>query len=134
MPIHQVHADRVTGLPKLSDTIKDWAAPVLALAGLDLGDFRAALSFAALTWNEAAVKGDPPEVIAEYVAGLAPAAAYRLSDALVELLAQMVTRRRADHAHDRRIVVDTEVVDAGPEYRISVVSMMPDAPPLIADG
>jgi hypothetical protein len=128
IPEAHVHVGRVTGMPKMSDVLKDWAAPLLEPLRGDLPVFRKGVVFAALIWNAATTMTEPAGEVASHVIDLAGSAGRSTSEEMRELVEFLIVRRRDDFGQDRRLVVATEVHDGGDEYRISVASAVPGDP------
>jgi len=123
MPNAKLHVGAIPGMPKMSDVIADWAAPLLEpLEDAPLSSFRNALSLAALIWNAATTpERTAAEVAAELVETIRGATG-AVPDELGPIVEDLVASRRRDFAQDRRVVMAAEAHDHGDDRRINVVS------------
>ena len=110
--------------PKMSDVLKEWAAPLLEPLRGDIRKFTNGVRFAATVWNAATKMPEPPEVVADWLVEAAGSIGIPFSGDTRDMLAHLITTRREDYADDDRIVIDTEVCDGGDEYRITVASAL----------
>lgn len=121
----QVHVGALPDLPKMSDVLKEWAAPMLLPLRGDLRVFRNGVRFAAIVWNAAAAPSGSPEEVARRVMRASGTVGVPLSEEMAELIELLVVQRREEYGDDPRVIIDTEVLDGGNEYRINVASAMP---------
>lgn len=104
------------GLPKMSETIRTFAAPLLARLPRDAGptEWSVELHLAALIWNQV-VNGLEREEILEEVGEAAPG---RETDPVLD---ELIARKREQFPHDRRKIIG---LDTYREHgRIQVVAL-----------
>jgi hypothetical protein len=111
--------------PKMSDVLREWAAPILDSLRGDLRAFSNGVRFAGLLWNAATVMLDVPEVVADRMMEAAGNVGVPYSGDMHGLLVDLISSRREEYCLDTRIVIETDVIDGGHEYRISVASTTP---------
>jgi hypothetical protein len=129
MPEERLHFGGVADRPKMSDVLKKWAAPILETLRGDIGAFTNGVRFAATLWNAATVMLDRPEVVADRLMEAVGAAGVPYLGDMHGLLVDLIASRREEYGLDTRIVIETEVIDGGHEYRISVASAVPGERP-----
>ncbi|MEI8258405.1 MAG: hypothetical protein WCJ30_22240, partial [Deltaproteobacteria bacterium] len=124
-PGRKMPADLATSpdMRTMSDVLAEWAAPILEPweAG-PIKLYRNGLKFASLIWNFAtASDAEPAGVVDQIFERLAsfgipaPATLRHIVEALVE-------SRRADYAHDTRIVILPKAFDVGGKRKVEVAS------------
>lgn len=109
------------GAPKMSDTLLDFAQPLLRMAGrpLDAQGLEGVLSIASAIWN-AYLLGDRAEGALDDLRGTMASSGIETAFA-DELLDLMLERRRELHGEDRRLIGGFAVVKA-PNGKLQVTA------------
>jgi hypothetical protein len=125
VPEERIRFGGFAGSPKMSDVLAEWAAPMLERLRGDIGAFTNGVKFAAIIWNAATGMLDPAEVVAEWVVKAAGRVGVALSADSHDLVVELVSSRREKYGRETRVILTTDVVAAGHEYRIRVASAAP---------
>lgn len=105
-----------TGLPKMSDTIVEFAEPFLATLPMTEADWKDGLQVASIVWNGIVSSQSSAEIVAELQRGIDP------SIDVVELVRSLTERKRNLFPNDDRFIFGLEARDCGDRINVSAVS------------
>ena len=114
-------------LPKMSDTLLEYAAPLVDYDAASKEEVTDVLKFAIICWNlsflEENIKERLEEVVASFIRDDAP---QDVKDSFAEDLMDMVTRRRAFYGRDPRRIKDFSLmITKGGNLHLQVESLIP---------
>ncbi|MBL8714465.1 MAG: hypothetical protein JNL79_00605 [Myxococcales bacterium] len=125
IPDERIFLGGSDGRPKMSEILTEWAEPIFEDQRSNLREFAHAVKFAAVIWNAATARSDPPDVVADWVLEAALAAGVPHSAEIHVIVSDLVSSRRDFYGADPRVIIDTEVLQGDGEFRLNVASSYP---------
>ena len=116
-----------TGLPKMSDTLFEYAAPLVDYDAVSKEEATNVLNFAVICWNlsflEEKTKERFEEVVSNFIRADAP---QEVKDSFAEDVMNMVIRRRELYGYDpRRIEGFSLMINGDGKFHLQVASFLP---------
>jgi hypothetical protein len=112
------------GMEKMSDVLEDFVSPFFSLANT-IGEFRRLFSFGVAAWNTALLPEQEQETALEAVIQKAGARDGAEVEELRDSLKQLILRKKACFATNRRMIVGFELIESGDGFQLNVMSTLP---------